>query len=106
MPPEQCIPDSGEIGPASDVFGLGATLFHAVSGQKPFPHTTDERFPQLTEEPLPLPEWIPAELAGLIERMLGPDPADRPLAADVAAELKPLVADLPRRMTFSRRGIA
>ena len=106
MPPEQCIPDSGAIGAPSDVFGLGATLFHAVSGHKPFPRTTDDRFPQLTEEPLPLPEWVPAELSGLIERMLARDPADRPLAADVAAELEPLVADLPRRMTFSRRGIA
>jgi serine/threonine protein kinase len=106
MPPEQCVEDSGAIGPASDVFGLGATLFHAASGRKPFPREPDVRFPQLTQDPLPLPHWVPAELSGLIARMLAHDPADRPPAAEVAAELEPLVADLPRRMTFSRRGIA
>jgi hypothetical protein len=38
--------------------------------------------------------------------MLAPDPAGRPLAADVAEELEPLVAALPRKMTFSRRKLA
>ena len=39
MPPEQCDPAGhrGEIGPAADVWGLGATLHHAVSGSVPFP---------------------------------------------------------------------
>ena len=115
MPPEQCVEDSGgAIGPPSDVFGLGATLFHALTGEKPFPRErgasdSDDprtRFPQLHEEPLPLPAWAPGELAALLVRMLHPDPAARPRAAEVAAELEPLVAALPRRMTFSRRGIA
>jgi eukaryotic-like serine/threonine-protein kinase len=114
MPPEQCVEDSGAIGPASDVFGLGATLFHAVSGRKPFPrepdaHASDDplvRFPQLVEDPLPLPEWLPEELSGLILRTLARDPADRPPAAEVASELEPLVAALPRKMTFSRRRLA
>jgi hypothetical protein len=38
--------------------------------------------------------------------MLAAEPADRPAAGDVAGELEPLVAALPRRMTLSRRGIA
>jgi eukaryotic-like serine/threonine-protein kinase len=114
MAPEQCIEDSGAIGPASDVFGLGATLFHAVWGRKPFPRGPDAResddprvrFPQLVQDPLPPPNWLADELSGLIVRMLARDPAARPKAAVVAGELEPLVAALPRKMTFSRRGIA
>ena len=29
--------ERGPIGPAADAWGLGATLFHAVTGEKPFP---------------------------------------------------------------------
>jgi eukaryotic-like serine/threonine-protein kinase len=106
MPPEQCVRESGTIGSASDVFGLGATLFHALSGEKPFPKAGDERFPQLSEPPLPMPDWVPAELADLVGGMLTKEPTARPVAARVAAELEPLVAALPRKLTFSRRGIA
>ena len=96
------------------MFGLGATLFHAIAGKKPFPRERgagdsddpEVRFPQLREEPLPLPDGVPGELAGLIGRMLRRDPAARPVAAEVAAELEPLVAELPRKLTFSRRGMA
>ena len=115
MAPEQCLEDAGgAIGPPADVFGLGATLFHALTGEKPFPRERGAgdaedpraRFPQLAEEPLPLPDAAPGELSGLIGRMLRRDPGARPAAAEVAAELEPLVAELPRKMTFSRRGLA
>jgi eukaryotic-like serine/threonine-protein kinase len=61
------------------------------------------RFPQLVEEPLPLPDGLPAPLTRLVARMLDHDPAARPAAADVAIELEPLVAALPRRLAFGRR---
>jgi eukaryotic-like serine/threonine-protein kinase len=110
MAPEQCTAD-GEMGTASDVFGLGATLFHALTGRKPFPrepHARDSedrvvRFPQLREEPLPLPNSLPPPLTRLVARMLDGDPAARPAAGEVAIELEPLVAALPRRLTFGRR---
>jgi serine/threonine protein kinase len=111
MAPEQCVPReeaAAPIGPPADVWGLGATLFHAVSGEKPFsPGSGDEgpeRFPQLVEEPLPLPDWIPGELSALILETLARDPARRPSCAELVGRLQPLVAALPRKMTLARRG--
>lgn len=111
MAPEQCVPReeaAAPIGPATDVWGLGATLFHAVSGEKPFPRGSGEegaeRFPQLVQDPLPLPDRLPEELTALILQALGRDPARRPSCAELVERLQPLVAALPRKMTLARRG--
>lgn len=110
MAPEQCDPDErGEIGPATDVWGLGATLFHAVSGQKPFPQVPDfdrgkdeliARFPQLEFGAVALPDRTPPLLNQVIEACLEKDPADRPAATEVALALEPLVSVLPKRPVF------
>jgi serine/threonine protein kinase len=114
MPPEQCDADShpGEVGAASDVWGLGATLHHAVAGEVPFPRPKDAhesedphtRFPQLVEEPAPLPASTPEPLRDLIQRSLNKRPEGRPTAAEVVLALEPLVAALPRRLAFGRAG--
>lgn len=111
MAPEQCVPRdaaAAPIGPPADAWGLGATLFHAVSGEKPFPAGSGEygpeRFPQLSEEPRPLPDRIPADLAALILELLDRDPARRPSCGEAVERLQPLVAELPRKMRLSRRG--
>jgi serine/threonine protein kinase len=112
MAPEQCDPALlGRIGPRADVFGLGATLHHALSGSRPFPRppgardSTDplERFPQLGAEPEPLPRRTPRPLAEALRAALAREPEDRPTAAELAGALEPLVAELPRRMTLGRR---
>lgn len=110
MAPEQCVEDGsfGAIGPAADSWGLGATLFHAVAGEKPFPkgsgESGPERFPQLTRDPGPLPAHAPAELRELIQAMLDRDPAARPSWAEAVERLQPLVAAQPRKLKLGRRG--
>jgi serine/threonine protein kinase len=111
MPPEQCNP-RGDVGPASDVWGLGATLYHAVAGKLPFrrPRTREagapleDRFPQLEDEPRPWPVPVPGALSDAILACLEKDPAARPTAAELATMLQPLVAELPSKLVFGRRG--
>ncbi len=114
MPPEQCDPASwpGLVGPAADVWGLGATLYHAATGETPFTRgiagSTDRalRFPQLTEELKPFPKHVQRPLQDLISSMLAYDPAERPPVSEVASALEPLVAQLPRKLRVTRRGIS
>lgn len=110
MAPEQCGDDSApaSIGPATDAWGLGATLFHAVSGEKPFLRGSGdrgpERFPQLIEEPGPLPGTTPEELRSLVAELLDRDPAARASCGEAVERLEPLVAELPRKVRLSPRG--
>jgi serine/threonine-protein kinase len=72
MAPEQADRDRfGEIGPASDIWGLGATVQAAM------------------------PDRAPARLRDAIAACLEPRPADRPTAEELANELEPMVDALP-----------
>lgn len=104
MAPEQCLaPSSSTVGPASDIWGLGVTLYEAVAGYPPFPRDDNDPHPQLTGEPAPLDEKVvPPRIAALISRCLQVDPAGRPSARELADALEPLVAALPRRPVLNR----
>ena len=110
MPPEQCGDGRGRIGSPADIWGLGATLWHAVTGSRPFPRPpgggdSDDphvRWPQLVREPEPLPRSTPPLLAELLREMLAPEPDARPSGVDVVARLEPLVAALPRKIPLKR----
>jgi serine/threonine protein kinase len=111
MAPEQCRP-RGDVGPPADVWGLGATAWWALTGSGPFPRARDARdsddpavrFPQLHDDPQPLPARLPPGVAAVLEQMLAKDPSERPTAAQVVEQLEPVVAKLPRRLTLAKRG--
>jgi eukaryotic-like serine/threonine-protein kinase len=108
MAPEQCDPGArGPITTAADIWGVGATLYHAAAGRTPFRSgardaSREERFPQLRETPGPLPASVAPELAALIRSCLAPDPAERPTPAELAAALEGLVDALPKRPRLGR----
>jgi hypothetical protein len=47
---------------------------------------------------------VPGALADAILACLEKDPARRPTAAELAMLLQPLVAELPSKLVFGRRG--
>jgi eukaryotic-like serine/threonine-protein kinase len=103
MAPEQCDRAHGPLGPPADVFGLAATLHHAVGGTRPFPRRDGERFPQTSRDAEPLPRRVPQALAELLHAALSRAPGDRPTATEFASGLEPLIAAMPRRMVLGRR---
>jgi serine/threonine protein kinase len=66
----------------SDIYSLGATLFHALSGKPPIQAETNSaaKLRKLKYQPLDLPTAMPnisEETARVFHRMLAPDPAQR-----------------------------
>ena len=103
MAPEQADPgDRGVPTSASDVWGLGASLHFAVTGHKPFgegdPAARDlhDQFPQLVLPAPALPDQTPASVVEVIHASLAPNPADRPLPAEIVDVLEPVLAAQPR----------
>jgi serine/threonine protein kinase len=104
MAPEQCETGKrGILGSPADVWGVGVSLFEALTGELPFGRGSDEdRFPQLHRERIVFPDDVPPRLAEIVESCLAPDPAARPTAREVAEALEPLVAMLPKRPIIGR----
>ena len=103
MAPEQCDPPaSGRPGFASDVWGVGATLFHAIAGYRPFDAgdpdaaAAADRFPQLADLAYDLPETIASDVSKIVLACLEPDPADRPLPHELAEGLQPALERAPK----------
>lgn len=91
MAPEQA--HGGTPGPEADVYGLGVVLFEALTGELPFDGAAIPLLLRKQRQDPPRPSAlgvaIPAELDDLCHRMLARDPAARPTAAQVEAQLAP-----------------
>jgi eukaryotic-like serine/threonine-protein kinase len=76
MAPEQA--SDGEIGPATDLWGLGATMYYAVEGEAPFERGgTLATLTAVVNEP-PRPPERAGALQPVLESLLAKDPAARP----------------------------
>jgi serine/threonine protein kinase len=102
MAPEQCDPARfGEIGPGSDSWGLGVTLYEALARRRPFPDGDEDadslaaRYPQVASAPAPLGDDVLPLVRDVVMRCLDQDPASRPAPAAIADALEPVVALLP-----------
>jgi serine/threonine protein kinase len=109
MAPEQAAPERGvPMQPASDVWGLGATVYEGLSGELPFGRGVDdesappqERWPQLILEPEPLSPRLPAAVTSIVLASLEFRPEDRPSAREVAEAMEPLLAR-PRKLVLNQ----
>jgi uncharacterized membrane protein len=101
----------GRASPASDVYGLGATLFFAATGHPPFAggdamailsrQLDDQREPVATLRP-----DLPSMLTTAIDALLSPDAGDRPPGAQgVLLALRVPVAPRPPQMTLGPVGL-
>jgi eukaryotic-like serine/threonine-protein kinase len=98
MSPEQCDPDRfGPVGPASDIWGLGASLYQAATGELPFTKSSpDERWPVLREDVRPFAREVPEAIATPLLACLEKSSPNRPTAAELHDELEPLLTHLPK----------
>lgn len=108
LAPEQA--EGSMLTPATDVWGIGATLFEATTDELPFhadeaegseevseTPTSDSRTYERVEEYEQLQRRadsvrkhrrLPAEFAGIIDDCLEPDPEDRPTIAELSERLR------------------
>ena len=85
MSPEQVL--GSDIGPASDIFSLGAVLTFAATGKGPFGSGSNAALMyRLVNSPASLGN-VPGELRGLVGRCLAKHSGDRPTARELLTQV-------------------
>ncbi|MDX3850876.1 serine/threonine-protein kinase [Streptomyces sp. AK02-01A] len=88
MAPEQ-FQRPREVGPAADVFALGAVLVHAATGRGPFDSDSPYVVAYQVVHDEPDLAGVPESLVPLVTQCLAKDPAERPTPDDLMATLRP-----------------
>jgi serine/threonine protein kinase len=91
MAPEQAKGELKAIGPATDVYALGAILYHLLTGRPPFqgPTALEVMIQVTTHPPLPprhLQSAVPPELEAICLKCLNKQPRDRYASAEALAD--------------------
>ncbi|MDP7029580.1 MAG: protein kinase [Phycisphaerales bacterium] len=100
MSPEQC--GNGLVDHRSDLYGMGATWYHLLTGTPPFAGTNDikEVLRRHAVEPPPDPRDsvpdLPEDVASILLACMAKDPADRyQSASEMLRDLEAVLAALP-----------
>ncbi len=108
MSPEQARGEIDLTGPASDIYSLGAILFHIVTGGQPFDGPTTANVIKAVQqgERLPVSRTqegvkVCSELQAIVNKAMDPDPAQR--YTDVTALQADIDAHLGGRMISAKR---
>ena len=113
MPPEQ-LDNALMADQRSDIYSLGATLYHCLAGRRPFNEKTTRQFilKILNQMPVSLREAnpaVPPEVQKIIERAMAKKPEERyqtprELEADLKAIFDKLAAEFAAMQTQQRPG--
>ncbi|WP_010474245.1 protein kinase domain-containing protein [Streptomyces somaliensis] len=87
MAPEQ-FQRPRDVGPAADVFAMGAVLVHAATGRGPFDSPSPYVVAYQVVHNEPDLTGVPEEIAPLLRRCLAKDPAERPTPEQVMVALR------------------
>jgi eukaryotic-like serine/threonine-protein kinase len=91
LAPEQARGESADA--ATDVWGVGVTLYEAATRRRPFPDARPKLYPQRDRRAPPVSEIrrAPAAFTRVVDACLSPGPVDRPSVAELADELDAVI---------------
>ncbi len=100
MSPEQSLGDTAEIGPASDIYSLGATLYHILTGKPPFKGDVAKVLDSVRKGAFTAPReacpGVPGPLDAVCRKAMAKDAAERYRSCrDLAADVERWLADEP-----------
>ena len=101
MSPEQAAGRIDQFGPATDIYLLGATLYHILTGHPPHRKTAASGMIQQIQDrrianPRDRHPGIPSSLAAICLKAMSPDTVDRyPTSLEVSADVERWLADEP-----------